>query len=116
MLDDNYPIPMLYIYGTNDKIITSYENAVSKVGEFKTIVHDKGHTIPRLTGENMDTFTSFFANAYEKKFGVPFDRSAFVIDDNFKQQYIEVREKRLISKVEEQEVEPEVSLKLAARI
>lgn len=86
-LKTKYDIPILHIYGTNDKIIPSYDTSVNKEGEYSIIEHDKGHSIPRLSDEKMNVFIEFIKNQYKQKFGetMPFDQ---VIDENYKQEYI----------------------------
>ena len=81
--EGNYPCPVLYIYGKNDPIITGHNFAICPIGDSTVIMHDKGHVIPKFTGEHMDTFTKFLNRFYEEKNGEPmtFD---FVIDEEFK--------------------------------
>ena len=80
-----YDVPILHIYGTNDKIQPKYDSSINVEGEKSIIVHDKGHTIPRFAGEKMDKFIEFIKQQYKIKFGIEmkFDK---IVDEKYTNQ------------------------------
>ena len=78
----NYNMPILHIYGTNDKITPDYNSSINVEGVKSVIKHDKGHSIPRLANGEMETFIEFIKQQYMAKFGVEmkFDK---IIDENY---------------------------------
>ena len=77
-----YDVPILHIYGKNDKVTPDYNSSINVEGVKSVIEHDKGHSIPRLANGEMETFIEFIKQQYLAKFGVEmkFDK---VIDENY---------------------------------
>jgi len=92
-----YSVPMLYIHGKKDKIVSNYESSIARFGEHTIIEHEQGHNIPKFVGEDMQSFTRFFNSAYEKKFGrsMEFD---FEVNEQFKQAFNEQQKQKMPSK------------------
>ncbi|CAI2378104.1 unnamed protein product [Moneuplotes crassus] len=91
----DYKCPVLYIFGEHDEIANAQKRAICPRGDTTTIIHEKGHVMPKFTGEHMDTFINFFNRFYEEKFDKPmtFD---FSIDEEFKQNFIENNKKGIL--------------------
>eukprot|EP00343_Euplotes_focardii_P009151 CAMPEP_0205824942 /NCGR_PEP_ID=MMETSP0206-20130828/23286_1 /ASSEMBLY_ACC=CAM_ASM_000279 /TAXON_ID=36767 /ORGANISM="Euplotes focardii, Strain TN1" /LENGTH=166 /DNA_ID=CAMNT_0053123535 /DNA_START=260 /DNA_END=760 /DNA_ORIENTATION=+ len=87
--DCDYPCPIMYIYGENDPIIKPHDPAICKRSDSTVIWHKKGHVIPKLTGDHMETFINFYSRFYEEKFGQPmvFEHT---FDEDFKKEYIAI--------------------------
>ena len=68
-LRSNFGVPTLYIYDPKDTVLKS-NDWVIKEGDYTEIQHDKNHTIPKLSGEKLQTFIDFLSRQYFTKFGV----------------------------------------------
>ncbi|CAI2375996.1 unnamed protein product [Moneuplotes crassus] len=95
--EGNYECPVLYIYGKKDPIIKGHNLAICQTGDSTAIIHEKGHQIPKLTGDHMETFMKFFNRFYEDKFNKPMNFD-FTVDEEFREEFIKNSESKLITK------------------
>ncbi|CAI2377782.1 unnamed protein product [Moneuplotes crassus] len=70
---NEYEQPMLYVYGEKDPLIEYVEKALVKEGDFTIVKHHYAHNIPKLRGEFLKEFCSFFDRMYYNIIGKHMD-------------------------------------------
>ncbi|CAI2376030.1 unnamed protein product [Moneuplotes crassus] len=86
VIGQDYPIPALYLFDDNDTLEETFINAYCDKSEHTIIRHNKGHSLPKLINEQMNTFIDFISTQYYNKFHQEVQLN-FTVDEQFLESY-----------------------------